>query len=214
MRILESDIKSKPYHIQNFFNSLDSCLYNPKNRLIHLILKNPSLRKIHPERMKAIITVAKVLIFFTDFRTGNIGELNTKTGEFVHKSVKSIAYYAELDLRRVKRALRDLSITFYYESKKRVTKLSKFIYKSFNSVKKLTDKFFYHLGMKPKTLKKIRAFKEHEHKLKISKKNFYVDEAKFIRNNVFNNCSKNEQKSFTEKIPRNLLNIILCQFST
>lgn len=208
-------ISHLPYHIKNMLHQLEKC-YNDREYnfklLSHLCAKNPTLRKVHTERYKAIILILYVFIYFTDFRTGQIGKLNPKTGEFKHMSIKTIAHHAGLGLRRTIRALRDLKITMYYESKRRVEKISDLIYRSLNSIKKLSDKIFHHLGMKVTTLKKIRRFKAQEHNEKFSKNEFYYDEFKFIRKNVKENISQSQLKNFTEKIPRNILDIIKKSF--
>lgn len=210
---LTLDVKSKPYHIRNTINSLEKSLDNPEKGLVHLMLKNKTCRKVHQERLKAIVRVAQVLVFFTDFRTGNIGKLNPQTGEFTHMSVKAISYHAGIELTRTKRALSDLAVTMYFESKRRVERVSEFIFKSYNSIKKLSDKFFYHLGMQVKTLKKIRRYKEQEHAERKNKNKFYITEAEFIRKRVYEKTPQRNRKNFTETVPINILDIILKRFS-
>lgn len=214
---LKLDISNRPWHIKNLINKLESCYknreYGLNNILVHLMFKNPSLCKVHPERYEAIIRVLQVMVYFTDFRTGNIGKLNPSTGEFTHMSIDAIAFHSGLNLRRVQRVLRDLSVTDYFKSKKRVEKISEFVYKSLNSIKKLSDKLFHHLGLRYETLKKIRRHKEHEYNEKIHKNDFHKTEVEFIRKNVFNSLPKNQHRTFTEKIPRNMIDIIIKKFS-
>ncbi len=210
---LNLDLNGKTHHVKNMIKSLEKSLDNPDNGLVHLNLKNKTFRKVHQDRLKAIVRVAQVLVFFTDFRTGNVGKLNPKTGEFKHISVKAISYHAGLELTRTKRALSDLAVTMYYESKRRVERVSELVFKSYNSIKKLTDKFFYHLGMKVKTLQKIRRYKEQEHAERKNKNKFYITEAEFIRKRVFERTPQRNRKNFTETVPINILDIIIKRFA-
>jgi len=202
----------RPYHIRNAIKKLDKSADKPETGLVHLLLKNPSGRVIDQSRLEACITVAQTLVYFTDFETGYVGKFCKKTGEFKHMSIGSIAYYAGIGLRRTKRALEDLTITFYFESKKRVRRLSEMMFKSYTSIKKLTAKFFYHLGIKEKTLKKIKRFKEQQRAEIQSKQSFHVQDAQFVQRNVFDHKG-HHVKNYTEKIPRSIMQIILKRFA-
>lgn len=197
--------KNKPWLIKKLITRLIACFFNPNEWLVNLLVLNETFKKKRTERLEAICCVAQVLIYFTDFSSFCVGVPQKRGGQLSSLSLEVIAKHANISLKRVKRAMRDLIDAGYVESTRQIKRHAEGVYESFPSIKKLTREFFYHMGIKEKELKKMEAYKKQLMQNAMSLYNSTCEKVQNLRKKIYS--QKQSVKRDTEKIPQSILSI-------
>lgn len=144
-----SSHKPAPYLLQTLCKALEDYYFTP-----HKYLKD--LRRLRSCRREACVALLQVIINHLDLSCMNVGMDNPQG--FRPLTIKSLASKAGLKLKRAKRALKDLYAAGYIKSQRRY-KEEKGKYIGLASLREVSLKLFYHLGIKhEKLMRQINKF--------------------------------------------------------
>lgn len=105
--IVPSNHKPRAKIVQETINKLAAAYVKPKGSLKTLQFHDKSGHRVKSQRREAAISLLQVMNYYQDDATGSVGRF-LQDGAFRPIPLKKLAKYANLELRRAKRAMRDI----------------------------------------------------------------------------------------------------------
>lgn len=146
--IIPSEHKPRAKVVQETHKLLNKAYSVPKHSLRTLQFHDESGRRVRSQRREAAIALLQVMNYYQDDATGRIGrQLND--GTFRDMTIKKMADYAGLALRRAKRAMEDIVRSGYLAvTRQFVRVLETGEVKALPSIRSFLPKFFTDLEVK------------------------------------------------------------------
>lgn len=134
--------------IQETIKRLCAAYFKPKKLLNSLQYHNDTTgNQVKSQRRNAEIALLQVMIYYLDDATGRVGR-RLNDGTFKDISIKKLAGYAKLRLKRAKRAMVDIVKAGYIKVTRQYTRAENGEYIGLPSIREFLPKFFIDLDVK------------------------------------------------------------------
>lgn len=140
--------KPRALTIQETIKRLYSSYFNPNKELRTLQLHlDTTGHQVRSERREAVISLLSAMTYYVDDATGRVGRL-LDNGIFKDLTIKKLANYAHLRLKRAKRAMKDIVRAGYLKVTRQYDRLPDGSFLALPSIREFTPKFFMELEVK------------------------------------------------------------------
>ncbi len=168
--------KQRSLVIVETMNRLEESYHSPKKKLITMQNRSTTGAQVKSPRRVAAISLLKVMLYYVDDATGRVGR-RSQNGNFEDLSIGKLASYAELRIKRAKRAMKDIIRAGYLFVTRQWRQDENGDIYALPSIKEFTPKFFLELDIKGDLWTKWFSLKKWK-KEQLEKKEGKIDKRK------------------------------------